>query len=167
MTGREGGRQGEGSGRPLPMTQLRRDPTFLQPMLEKVVKNVDRKHGYGYGRSNDDTVLRDTFGNRVYVGHTETECWRSEVLDLLKRQQEDSVEIDDIDKGRLFYTLQKVDGVWILIQTCIDLHGDAGFFTDYIVVDDFDKLHDHIKDLDIDDDSTSEDGDDQPGSEHD
>ncbi|KAJ7453243.1 hypothetical protein B0H11DRAFT_2245484 [Mycena galericulata] len=85
----------------------------------------------------DATTFTDAEGRFLCLGHTEPSWFVPELLELLKAEKDDSIEIGELDRGNLYFTLQKhPSGKWVVSQTKINLYGWGGTFTDYVMVED-------------------------------
>jgi hypothetical protein len=126
---------------------------FLHPL---VAKHFSAK--FGREPLSDATTFTDAEGRFLYLGHTKASYFVPELLELLKAEKDDSIEIEELDKvrscalylaltksplirlggqGSLFFTLQKhPSGKWVVSQTRINLYGWVGNFTDYVMVED-------------------------------
>ncbi|KAJ7458270.1 hypothetical protein B0H11DRAFT_1924722 [Mycena galericulata] len=84
--------------------------------------------------SSDATTFIDTEGHFMNLGHTEPSWFVHQLLELLKAEKDDSIEIGELDRGNLYFTLQKhPSGKWVVSQTRINLYGWVGTFTDYVM----------------------------------
>lgn len=69
-------------------------------------------------------------------------------MGLVTAGKDGCLEIEETDKGHLYYTLQKhTSGHWVFSETKLDLDGDIGAFTDYVIVEDLSVLKDWLKKL--------------------
>ncbi|KAJ7198325.1 hypothetical protein GGX14DRAFT_573561 [Mycena pura] len=109
---------------------------FLRPL---VAKYFSEKFDT---RPNDSaTSFVDAEGRCLYLGHTDPNAFVPQLLELLKAEKDDSIEIEDLDKGSLYFTLQKhPSGKWVVSQTRINLYGWIGNYTDYVILEDLEPL---------------------------
>jgi hypothetical protein len=104
---------------------IRDHPLFLNSLLKhfrKKNENVVQDERY---------TLHDTEGNSLYL-HS-FEYYRSEFIEFL-RKGAGSIEIPDLDRGRMFYTLEFIQDQWVLSKTAIDLNGWIAMYTECLII---------------------------------
>ncbi len=102
--------------------------------LAQLMFNFRLESGFRSRGTADDTFT-DQFGNSIRFSHTNYSCFAPSLLKLLKNPKMKMVEIDDVDKGFLSYSVyQHSDGYFMLFETRVDLYGNCGHFTSFIVV---------------------------------
>ncbi|KAJ7911823.1 hypothetical protein B0H13DRAFT_2271840 [Mycena leptocephala] len=109
---------------------------FLHPLVAKYMsaKFEDKP------RSNAASFI-DAEGRFLSLDHAEPSCFVPQLLELLKAEKDDSIEIENHDKGSQYFTLQKhPSGKWVVSETRINLYGWIGIFTDYVMVEDLEPL---------------------------
>ncbi|KAJ6542177.1 hypothetical protein DFH09DRAFT_1174237 [Mycena vulgaris] len=138
------------------MTRSQRELTGLYPLapfvqtssdaeLDLTPKYMSTKFNY---EPRSATSSIDAEGCFLSLGHTGPSYFVPQLLELLKADKDDSIEIEDLDKGSLYFTLQKhPSGKWVISQTRINLYGWIGIFTDYVTVADLDPLAKMLKGL--------------------
>ncbi|KAJ7140896.1 hypothetical protein C8R44DRAFT_866577 [Mycena epipterygia] len=109
---------------------------FLHPLVAKYLSaKFDDKP------LSDATSFIDAEGRFLGLGHTEPGYFVPQLLELLEAEKDDSIEIGELDKGSLYFTLQKhPSGKWVISQTRINLYGWIGIFTDYVMVENLEPL---------------------------
>ncbi|KAF7369780.1 hypothetical protein MVEN_00310100 [Mycena venus] len=109
---------------------------FLHPLVAKYLSTK-----FDERPPSDATSFIDSEGRFLYLGHTEAGYFVPKLLELLKAEKDDSIEIGELDKGSLYFTLQKhPSGKWVISQTRINLYGRIGNFTDYVMVEDLEPF---------------------------
>jgi hypothetical protein len=131
------------NGRPM---NLRNHPDFLKPLLGQI-KNTSPREASQYDAGYEhEPIFKDSFGNKLDMGHTDA-CFLRPAFELVKSRKEGAVEIENVDRGSLFYTLQKLDNYWVLIQTKIDLYGWIGCSSEFVIIEDFEKFEEKFESL--------------------
>ncbi|KAJ7838941.1 hypothetical protein B0H14DRAFT_2588276 [Mycena olivaceomarginata] len=109
---------------------------FLHPLVAKYLSAK-----FDDEPPSNATSFIDAEGRFLYLGHTGAGYFVPKLLELLKAEKDDSIEIGDLDKGSLYFTLQKhPSGKWVISQTKINLYGWIGNFTDYVMVEDLEPF---------------------------
>jgi hypothetical protein len=90
-------------------------------------------------------MLADNDGNVLDMSHTDFSYLKPHLLKLLCEQKDASVEIEELDRGRIFFTLQKLEDSWVLSQTRLDLYGTYGITTESVKLDDITTAIGQIK----------------------
>ncbi|KAF7377879.1 hypothetical protein MSAN_00211500 [Mycena sanguinolenta] len=129
-----------------PAADLAKWPGRLLPLAALFGQDTDE----AYKVSNPATCFTDEFGNTINFGHTGPSWLMPYVLPLLKNGKSSAVEVQELDKGRLFYTLQKHEetGYWVFSHTKFNLYGWIGIFTSSVVVKELDGLIQFVEKLD-------------------
>ena len=92
-------------------------------------------------------ILRDSFGNHIDFGHTVPNLLKEPLFELIAGVDHHSIEINGIDKGRLFYTLQTHKGFHILSQTKVDLYGSTCLATSHVILPSLEIIKTFIESL--------------------
>ncbi|KAJ7639933.1 hypothetical protein B0H17DRAFT_1149150 [Mycena rosella] len=109
---------------------------FLHPL---VAKHFSTK--FFQDAADRTTTFTDAEGRALDLGHTEPSYFVPDLLIMLKAEKDDSIEVPELDKGNLYFTLQKhPSGKWVISQTRVNLYGWIGNFTDYVMVEDLGPL---------------------------
>ncbi|KAJ7733369.1 hypothetical protein B0H14DRAFT_3898910 [Mycena olivaceomarginata] len=105
---------------------------FLHPLVAKYLSAKARDEPLSTA-----TSFTDPEGRFLDLGHTVSGFFVHDLLELIRAEKDDSIEIGELDRGSLYFTLQKhPSGRWVVSQTKIDLYGWVGTFTDYVMVED-------------------------------
>ena len=89
--------------------------------------------------------FEDQYENFIYFGHTSVLCYAPRLLKMLRTGETANVEIDDVDKGSLAYTLLCRDGFFVLMETRVELYGWCGRFMSFVVVLTLDPLKEWLE----------------------
>ncbi|KAL8283879.1 hypothetical protein RQP46_005311 [Phenoliferia psychrophenolica] len=87
------------------------------------------------------TRFTDSDGNHLDFGHTKAWCYQRKLITLLESRKTGMYQVDEVDRGRLFYVVQKLAKTttaptrWVVSSVKLDLYGYIGGKTDHVVVD--------------------------------
>lgn len=96
--------------------------------------------------SNPEKTFTDQFGNFIDFSHTEMWCIAPPLLKLLKNPSMGRIEVTDVDKGYLCYSLHRhEDAYYILYESRVNLYGRGGNYTSFVVVPTLEPLIEFVE----------------------
>jgi hypothetical protein len=103
--------------------------------LAPLLASFQRQPRFTTGDPDPNESFTDQFGNFIDFSHTEVLCFAPPLLKLLKDPSMGRIEIMDVDKGTLTYSLYRhADSYYILYESRVNLDGRTGHFTSFVVV---------------------------------
>ena len=103
--------------------------------LAPLLASFESQRRFITGDPDPNRSFTDQFGNFIEFNHTEVLCCAPPLLKLLKDPSMGRIEVKDVDKGYLSYSLYRHgDSYYILYESRVDLYGCCGNFTSFVVV---------------------------------
>jgi hypothetical protein len=97
--------------------------------------------------SSSSPCFEDQFGNCVDFSHTHYFCFAPRLLHLLRNPALQTVEIDDVDKGFLSYSVYNQGEYYVLFETRVNLYGRCGHFTSFVVIPTLDHAIEFVEEM--------------------
>jgi hypothetical protein len=89
----------------------------------------------------------DEFGNQMNFDRVVPFCFIPPLLQLLVEEQSQEIEIFGLDKGYLFYKLERQEDYFVLTETRVYLHGYCGKFEDKLKMRELAPLKEFFKSI--------------------
>jgi hypothetical protein len=103
--------------------------------LAPLLASFERQTNFITGDPDPNRSFTDQFGNFIDFGHTEVWCFAPPLLKLLKDPSMGRIEVTNVDKGTLTYSLYRhADSYYMLYETRMNLYGRGGHYTSFVVV---------------------------------